>query len=478
MQGITARGLRAAGLLALLAAVLAPWPSQAHVVGVVAAVMAVWWLFEPVPRPLTAVLPLALWPVTGVRSIGETAAHYTHPLLVLLAAGFVLGNAMARVALHERLTRILTRVPAVRRDPRWTLAALMLVGAGLSGVVSNSATMVMMLPLADELARQGGGGATRRAGFALGLAYACSLGGMTTLVGTPPNAVLAGLSPTLGGPTIGFATWMLVGVPLVALLLPIAWWVVVKGTGVPDTAERDLAVPTAMPWRPGEQAVLIVVGAAGLAWLTRRGVGSGAWAWEGWGAWVDLPGSQGDAWVAVVAAIACFFLHGETDEAGEVRLLLGPEVFREGIAWSVLIVMGGGFALADALGATGLDAAIARELTGVASLPPVLVVPLLAFLVSLLTELTSNTASAQLLLPIVAATALEVGAPVSSWMVATALATSCAFMMPVATPPNAIAAEAAGVDGRTMARVGWRLNLIAAVLVAIVSAVWVPWVLG
>lgn len=474
------RGLVLAGLVVLVAAA---WPSalgDQGRVGMVAGVMALWWLMEPLPRPMTAALPLLFWPLLGIRPLGEVAAWYAHPLLMLMAAGFVLGFAMSKVALHRRITAWLLSVERIRTSPRATLMALMCVGACLSAVVSNSATMVMMLPLATALAERGGEDPMRRKAFALGLAYACSLGGMMTLVGTPPNAVLAGMSPSLGGPVIGFANWLAVGVPLACALLPIVWWMVVWELKVPGRSpELSGAVArTGAPWAPGERAMLAIVALAMFGWLTRRGIGVGDWGWQGWGAWVDAPGVQGDAWVALAAATACFLVVGPRNAEGRRTPLLNGSAFTEGIAWPVLLVMGGGFALADAMGATGLDATLARGLTGLEDLPPLLILPLMIFGVSMLTELTSNTATAQLLLPIVAATATQIGAPLTSWMVATTLATSCAFMMPVATPPNAIAAEAAGVDGRTMARVGWRLNLISAFILALGCRFWVPLVLG
>lgn len=468
------------GLIALAVAIAVPDLTDAARVGIVAAVMAGWWLIEPVPRAVTGVIPVVCWPLLGVRALPDVAASYAHPLLWLMAGGFLLGDAMTRVSLHERLVARLLRVERVSRSPQTVLLALMAVAAGLSGLVSNAATMVMMLPTAMTLADRSGDGPVvpRRAAFALALAYACSLGGVTTLIGTAPNAVLAGFAPTHAGVTIGFASWLLVGVPIAAVLVPVAWAVVIHGTGAVPRSSGRLTAPEVGPWRPGERPMLAVVVFAGLAWLTRAPKALGPIDIPGWGDLVAAPGSAGDAWVAIVAAFACFVLPGPFGTDGRPARLLEARALADGVAWPVLVMMGGGFALADGLGAVGLDVQLATWLAGIDALPTVLVLPVLVFGTSILTELTSNTATAQLLLPIVASAAAQVGAPPLAWMVGVTLATSCAFMMPVATPPNAIAAEAAGVDGMTMARIGWRVNLFAALWIAIVASIWAPWVLG
>lgn len=430
----------------------------------VAVLMAIWWLGGVLPMAVTALVPLIAFPLLDIMSIKAAAAPFAHHLIFLMLGGFVIGHATEEVGLHQRLTALLLRPAAVRVSPRRVALAMMVSAAVISGLVSNTATMVMMLPLATALAATTAPGHRTRSTFVLCLAYACSIGGVTTLVGTPPNAVLAGLAADAGR-EISFASWMALGVPFAALSLPLAWWAVTRiALPLPDRFETPLAAPEVPAWRPGERAVLVVVAGALVLWLTRRPLVIGPVDLPGWSAWV--PGDVSDAWVAILAAVVLFMLPRSgpprSDDPADGRFLLSWRRAEAGIPWSVLILLGGGFSLAAAISSSGLTAWLAGGTAALAGLPLWLSVPVLCLAMSFLTELTSNTATTQIALPLLAAGALAADLDPLLWMVPAAVSASCAFMMPVATAPNAIAAEAGGVAPGDMAYAGLVLNLACA----------------
>jgi len=418
--------------------------------------MAVWWLAGALPMAVTALVPLVAFPVLGITDVTDAAKPFAHPLNFLMLGGFIMGHAIEEVGLHRRVTASLL-IPAVRERPKFIVLALMVAAAGLSGMVSNTATMVMMLPIAATLAAKVAPGEGGRSAFALALAYACSIGGVSTLIGTPPNAVLAGLSPR----PIAFGQWMLLGVPFVLIALPVAWAVVLK-LAMPRMSGVGEAVE-AGPWKRGEPAVVVVTLAALALWLTRRGLGP----IPAWG--TDLH----DAWIAIGAALVLFVLPGE--HSGR---LLKWERAERAIPWSVILLLGGGFSLASGIKASGLTAWLAGFMAQLGDLPLPVTVIGLCLGVSFVTELTSNTATTQISLPLLAAGAELAGVDPLLWMVPATISASCAFMMPVATAPNAIACEAGGVSAQMMARCGVLLNGLVALIAAAVVLLLGPFVFG
>lgn len=449
---------------------VAPTPEglsdEGHRVAAVAVVMAFWWLTATLPLAITAFVPLVAFPLLGTATLAETAGPYASPLIFLCLGGFMIGAALERAGVHERLTARLLAVPALASSPRRVLAVAMGVAALLSSLVSNTATAVMMMPLALSLAERCSLDARGKAGFALGLAYACSIGGVATLVGTFPNAVFVQVARVEVGADIGFADWSAVGVPFSLVALPVAW-LVVSGLFVPGHA-TEVVPPEPSPWRPGQAAVVGIVVVTMGAWLTRKSVQLGSVTLPGWGEGLAVD----DAWVAMLAAIVLFGVRGEEGEAfldlREVELT---------VPWSVLFLLGGGFSLAAAIRDAGVTGWLAGGVGGLADVPLLVAALVLCLGVTFLTELTSNTATTQVLLPVLAAGAIGVGADPLGWMVPATLSASCAFMLPVATPPNAVAAELGHVPSRDMARAGLVLNLLLAVWAALVGALWAPLVL-
>lgn len=468
------------GVAAFVGLLVTPAPAglstEAWRVVALTAWMATWWLGEAAPLAVTALLPLVVLPVLGVAPMGDVAVGYADPLLFLILGGFFLGHAVEVVGLHERFVALVLRVPGLAAGPRQVALALMIATAAMSSLVSNTATMMTMLPIVLATARVLGGEGTR-ASLALAVAYAASIGGLCTLVGTPTNAVLAGLAPRLVGEDVGFGRWMMVGVPAAVVLLPVAWWIVcVRALPLPAHLDDPPVLPGPGPWRPGERIVLAVGAAALLLWTTAEGVSVGGWAIPGWGAWVPGRTTERDAGVAVLAALVLFLV--PVRRGGETTRLLSWPQAEAAVPWSVILLFGGGFALGDAVASTGIGAWVAASAGGLRDVPgPVGLLVVCAVVVGL-SEIASNMATAQLALPVVAEVARAVGADPMVWMVAATLASSCGFMLPVATAANAIAAEAGGVPPRDMLRAGLALN-VAGVFVATAVATWIaPWVFG
>ena len=447
------------GLLVLLISLHVPVPEGLSEPGRrtagVAILMAIWWLGGVLPMSVTALVPLVALPLLGVVSMKEAASPYAHPLNFLMLGGFVMGHAIEEVGLHKKVVVGMLRPRFIRERPKLVVLAMMTAAAVLSGAVSNTATMVMMLPIAFSLASTLSPDPSARSGFALALAYACSIGGVSTLVGTPPNAVLAGLSPR----PIGFADWMFLGVPFVILALPVVWLVVTK-MALPKLTGVAEELP-AIPSRPGQNAVLAILAVTFVAFLSRRGLGP----IPSWG------GELHDAWIAVGAALLLFFVPVKLPDR---QTLLTWHKTERAIPWSVLLLLGGGFSLAAAIGSSGLTAYLAGFTAKLALLPPWAAVLGLCLAISFITELTSNTATTQIALPLLAGGAAVAGVDPLLWMVPATISASCAFMMPVATAPNAIACEAGGVEASKMASVGVVLNVLCALIAGGVVLLLLP----
>ena len=449
-------------LLALLAlpvpAGMEPGAWRTAAVGLL---MATWWVTEAIPIPATALLPLVLFPVLGVTDIGATASPYASPIIFLFMGGFMIAAAMQRWELHRRIA--LTVVHALGTRPHRLVLGFMVATAFLSMWVSNTATAVMMMPIGLSvigLVRPGGDGALPgRLNFGtalmLGIAYAASIGGLGTLIGTPPNALLAGYLEASYGYELGFARWMMVGLPLAGLALPLVWLYLTRlafpigideipgGRAMIRDELRDLG-----PVSAGERRVGLVFGLTALAWVTRPLLD-------------DVVPGLSDAGIAMGAALALFLIPVDRP-AG--RFALDWETVRD-LPWGVLILFGGGLSLAAAVTETGLAEWIGAALSGLERWPTVLLVAGVTAVIVFLTELTSNTATAAAFLPILGPLAVALGENPLLLAVPAALGASCAFMMPVATPPNAIVYGSGYITIPQMARAGLALNLLFILLI-------------
>lgn len=467
-----------AGALVFAVLLLTPPPEGLGLPGwraaAVGALMAIWWISEALPIPATALLPVVLFPVLGVSSIAATTAPYASPLIFLFLGGFLIAIAMERWDLHRRIA--LRTIAFVGTSPRRIIGGFMVAAAFLSMWISNTATAMMMLPIGlsvVDLARSNASAQpTHVGGFAvalmLSIAYACNIGGMGTLIGTPPNALLAGFLAETYGTEVGFAQWMGLGVPMVLVGLPLAYVVLTRGLFTLDQVE--LVGGAALVKRElerlghlsrAERLVGVVFGTVALLWMTRPLLST------------VVPGLS-DAGIAIFGGVVLFLL--------PVNLARGQFVLdweaAQKLPWGVLLLFGGGLSLAGAIERTGLATWIGEGLSVVGGLPILLTVMIVATAIILLTEVTSNTATAAAFLPIMASVAVGIGENPFLLIVPVALAASAAFMLPVATPPNAVVFGSGDVTIPEMARAGVWLNLLFVALITLSAYVLAPLVFG
>lgn len=446
----------------------------------VATLMAAWWMTEAIPIPATALLPLGLFPILGVLSPGDASAPYANDQIFLFMGGFLMAVTMERWGLHKRIA---LRIMAwVGTGPNRLVLGFMIATAFLSMWISNTATAAMMLPIAiavGEMFRPQDQEGPYEFGIALmlGMAYAASIGGVATLIGTPPNAILAAAASEILDVEIGFFQWMGVGLPLVMVMLPLTWILLTRFLYPPGQLSGDASGIIAEeraalgPASRGEKITAAVFVLTALAWLLRSEKTI-----EG----VTIPGLQtwapnvGDATIAMTAAVLLFIIPVDW-RRGEFTLDW-PTARR--IPWGVLVLFGGGLSLARAMDESGLAGWIGGVVALLGTVPIVAIVAFVAALVVFLTEVTSNTATATMAMPIMAGAATGLGMNPLEVMTAAALAASMAFMLPVATPPNAIVFGSGYITIPQMTRAGLWLNLCAIVLITVAGTTLVPFFLG
>lgn len=421
--------------------------------------MVAWWLTEAIAIPATALLPLVLMPLFGVQKMNATAASYANPLIFLFLGGFLLAAAMQRVGLHRRIA--LRIVAVVGTTPDRIILGFMAASAFLSMWISNTATAIMMYAVALSVIgfvrrKTEDDGVVRNFGVALmlAIAYSASIGGIATLIGTPPNALLASFVQQNYGIEISFARWMALGLPVTLVMLPLIWLLLTRvlfparsvAVGDPRAAVReDLQALGSMD--RSERWVAFVFAVTALAWIFRGPLAK----------WSGLP--LNDAMIAMAAALALFAVPVSW---GRSRFALDWSVARD-LPWGVLILFGGGLALAGGFSASGLAGWIGKAVSEIKVGALLLSLAVLVAIVYL-TEITSNTASTATFLPILGAVAVGLGMNPLVLTIPVALGASMAFMMPVATPPNAIVFAYDRMELSDMVRAGFALNIIAIIV--------------
>ena len=417
----------------------------------IAGLCASWWVLEPIPIPATSLIPLAALPLAGVMPHGEVATAYGHWIILLLLGGFILSTAVERSGAHRRLAFGMVRLTGGKG--RRLVLGFMLASAVCSMWISNTATTLMLLPVAIAVVKEVGDDRLALP-LLLGIAYAASVGGLATPIGTPPNVIFMGMYGTETGQEVSFIEWMGKGLPVVVVFLPIIWLYL----GRRVRAFKAPPLPRLGAWRPAEKRVLIVFGVTALAWIFRTAP---------FGGWSALLGAEyaSDTTVAMAAVVAMFLVPN-----GEGERLLDWETAVK-IPWGMLLLFGGGLAIAGAFQASGLSEALGTALSHLASAPIVLVTLVICLGVTFLTEVTSNTATATVLLPILGAAATAGGLDPAVLMIPATLSASCAFMLPVATAPNAAVYGSGYVSPKQMAREGFALNLIGAVVITAVCMI-------
>ncbi|MCY3656136.1 MAG: SLC13 family permease [Chloroflexi bacterium] len=467
-----------AAFLVLTAFPVDPENSAASHLAAVALLMAVWWVTDAIPLFATALLPLVLYPLLGIMAGRDTAPIYFNSTIVLFLGGFMIALTMQKWGLHRRIA--LDIMHAVGGGPARIVLGFMVAAALLSMWMSNTATAAMMVPIGLAIVVQVEDSAGQdeawnfSAGLMLAIAYGCTVGGLTTLVGTPPNLSFVRIFEILfpAAPPITFGQWFVMAFPLGAIMLVIAWLLITRvfhrvtadlggGQGVVATERARLGAVSFE-----ERAVLVVFVATALLWIFRVDLQLGFLTVPGWSQLLPDPGLIDDGTVAITLAGVLFFIPTRNREEGATRVM-GPDVIPR-LPWNIVLLFGGGFALAAGFQETGLAQLIGDRFEVLASLPDVAMVLLVCAVLTFLTELTSNTATTEMILPIVASVAVVNGIHPLALMIPATLAASCAFMMPVATPPNAIVFGSNRVTVGEMARTGIVLNVIGVVVIATV----------
>ncbi len=464
--------------LLLLAFPLDPGNGPASRMAAVALLMAVWWVSDCIPLFATALLPLILFPLLGILSGRETAPIYFNNIIVLFIGGFMIALTMEKWNLHRRIA--LGIIHAVGGGPARMVLGFMLAAAFLSMWISNTATAVMMVPIGLamilQIEEEFGTDQTHSfsVGLMLGIAYACSVGGLMTLVGTPPNLSFVRIFQILfpEAPPIAFGQWMIMAFPLGAILLVAAWLLI---TRVFYRAPAELKVDPEVvkseraalgPVAFEEKVVMAVFATTAFLWVFRVDLQLGLFTIPGWSRLLPFPGMIDDGTVAIGMASILFFIPTRDRSKGH-RRIMGPEVIPR-LPWNIVLLFGGGFALAAGFQRTGLAQLMGDQFQAVSNLPTFALILLVCLMITFLTELTSNTATTEMILPILAAIAVATETHPLVLMIPATLSASCAFMMPVATPPNAIIFGSGRLSVGEMARIGFVLNLIGALLIAAV----------
>lgn len=462
----------------------------------VVVLMAIWWMGEGTSITVTALLPLVLFPLLGILSSKEVAPNYTNHLVFLFLGGFMIALAMEKWNFHKRLALWIISLIGTNLDR--IVLGFMVAAAFLSMWISNTATTMMMLPVAMAVVRQIAQEASLNGirnteseqaiqeslglVLMLGLAYAASIGGVGTLIGTPPNIVFAGFYKKLFPEfiEISFFQWMVFAVPLVVLFLPIVWVYLCRfvspiplkqirfGDNEPGVIQNELKALGRM--NRAEKIIAVVFVSTALLWIFRKPIALGSFAIPGWSGLFARPELIHDATVAMAMGLLLFLLpvnynKGMVLQGKREYFVLDWGTVQGKVPWGILLLFGGGFALAAGFNKTGLDQWIGQQLTGVAALPIFAVILLICLAITFLTELTSNTATTTMILPIIGAAAVAANYHPLLLMIPATLSASFAFMLPVATPPNAIVYSSGWVTIPRMSRAGVALNFLGAILV-------------
>ena len=448
-------------------------PREAWLVAGVGIWMATWWSTEAIPVAATAFIPLVTFPLLQVMPVKAVAQSYAHPTIFLFMGAFVLALAVEKWSLHRRIA--LTVLSKTGTDGRKLILGFMLAAALLSMWMTNTSTAMMLLPIAASVAAMvaeksvGVSSAEKRrfqVALLLALAYATTIGGMSTIIGTPPNVLLAGFVEETYGRQIAFFDWMLIGLPLAVVLLPLGWLVLTRvafRVDIPASREaaeviRDMRLEMGVMSTPERRVGLLFLIVVAL-WMSRK--------------WLNtVSGLEGlsDAGIVMAAALLLFVIPSEKGSAS--RLMDWEDVAR--LPWGVLILFGGGLALAAQVSGSGLAVWLGESLLPVANLGTLVLIVAAAGLVVFLTELTSNLATTATFLPVIAAIAAQSGIEPLVLCVPVTLAASCAFMLPVATPPNAIVFSSGVLTIPEMVRAGFFMNLVALVVLTLLATLAVP----
>jgi len=460
--------------------------------------MAIWWVTEAVPIAVTSLIPIVAFPLIGIQSVKATSADYMHPIVVLLMGGFIVAKAIERWDLHKRIALNVTTF--VGAKPSMLIGGFMAAGAMMSMWISNSATTIMLTPIAISVAASiygsGEDGLSFKYALLLGIAFACSIGGLGTPVGTPTNLIIIGYLNETTDLDITFSQWMQIGVPTVLILVPIAWFVVSKvAFKIPEidgSSGREILLERKRllgKMTSAEKRTVLIFAFVAFLWMFKKPLngltfenlfivpGLQSWAASVWGDEVLAMkplGGLTDTVTAIIGVLLCFLIPAGKSAKKGARILDWETA--ESIPWGPLLLFGGGLSLATAIRGSGLGQWFGAELSAFAGLPTLVLVMLITAFVIFLTEVMSNVATAASIMPVLGAAALASGIDIELIAAPIALAASCAFMLPMATGPNAVVYASGSVPLPVMAKAGVTLNIISIFVITAISLVIAPMV--
>jgi len=435
-----------------------------------------WWISEAIPIPATSLLPIVLFPITGALSIADTTASYGHRMVFLYMGGFMIALAMEKWNLHKRIA--LTIIKMVGTNISNIILGFMLSTALLSMWISNTATTLMMLPIALAVARQFGEFFNRDLGpsgkkeerkfglsLMLGIAYAASIGGVATLIGTPTNAIFSAVAKDYYNADIAFSDWMVFGLPVSIVLLLLCWIYLVKIAYRPSRHKFEQVSETISQelnklgqLKREEKYIMVVFGLTALSWITRSFL------------LVKLIPTIDDTIIAISGSLILFLI-----PAGKNDTILDWSTAKK-LPWGILLLFGGGLAIATGFNSSGLAAWIGNEIQYLRGMNLIVILFIVTGIVNFLTEITSNVATASILLPILASIAASLGFHPYGLMIASCMAASCAFMLPVATPPNAIVFSSGYIKISDMVKTGFWMNIVSIIVIVLAMRYLLPFV--
>ena len=469
-----------AGLLAFLLILIFFNPdtenSEIGKVAAVAVLMAIWWITEALPLAATSLVPLVFFPLLGVLSGSDISASYINSVIFLFIGGFMLAIAMENWGLHKRIA--LKIISVFGGTANSILFGFMLSGAFLSMWISNTATAVMMLPIAlaviTKIENEFGKEETKNfsKSILLGIAYSCSIGGIATLIGTPPNLALVRIHKIAfpNAPQISFGDWMMLAFPITVILLILAGIYLSK---IAFRSNDKIQISKNFikneykslgKFSYPEKVIAIIFGLTSLLWIFRTDLDFGFVKLSGWSTLFHSPGFIDDGTIAITMAFLLFLFPAKDERQ---KTILTANVFEQ-IPWGIILLFGGGFALATAFSSSGLSEYIGNNLRGLSNVPTFILVLIICVIINFLTELTSNTATTQMILPILASVSVAIGVNPLMLMIAATLSASMAFMMPVGTPPNTIVFASKRLKISDMAKTGFALNIISVIIISLV----------
>jgi len=450
----------------------------------IAILMALWWVTEIIPLAITALIPVVLFPLFGIMDGKEVSSAYFNHVIFLFIGGFIVALAMQKWNLHKRIA--LKILSFTGSSPAKILMGFMFASAFLSMWISNTATAMMMVPILlsiiskledhlepSELNKYS-------IGLLLGVAYGSSIGGIATLVGTPPNLSFARIFQIMfpNAPEISFSAWFVYAAPISMIFFIITWFYLYqrfkpkveksKLSGIEFNSEYKALGNATFE----ERSIFIVFVSLAVLWLTRKGIEIGSFKISGWSEWLMAPNYINDGTVAIALALILYFIPSRTKKG---KMIMDWETTSR-LPWNIVLLFGGGFALASGFKESGLSIWFGEQLSGASALHPLLIILIISFTVTFLTELTSNTATIEMLLPVLAGLAVSIEVNPLILMLPATLSASMAFMLPVATPPNAIVFGSNRLRIMDMARAGFVLNLIGMVIITLVTYYWGTWI--